>query len=251
MVLQKVGGGEMSEREIVELALNNPLPNVDDLPSRSEYDITQSQLDSQLSDIATTESDIRPVVRGQPSVVSISESSAAMDAVTASQTAIDEMLGSLTGRTALLESPYVINSIWKSNFASEKLFKKFSPTPPHSFSIIESSLVSNQYGNGFALEHDQNGSKGGFIGTGFTFDFTSISTLNVVTDFNPNGNFDDLVIRVGGTQIFSTTSNHSWTERSFDVSEFSGELELEIGHNTSGGNNRSPTSKVSEISFEI
>jgi len=53
MVLKPLGG-EISRREMVELALNNALPNVDDLPARSEYDITQSQLDAELSDIART-----------------------------------------------------------------------------------------------------------------------------------------------------------------------------------------------------
>jgi hypothetical protein len=110
-------GGQPTPRELVELAINNPLPNIDDLPPRSEFDITQTQLETELDDIAATQSDIRPVMRTRRSAVAVSESQTAMDAVAASTTAMDAVAASTTAMDAVAASKTAIDAVIASQLA--------------------------------------------------------------------------------------------------------------------------------------
>jgi galactitol-specific phosphotransferase system IIB component len=112
-------GGQPTPRELVELAINNPLPNIDDLPPRSEFDISQSRLETELDDVASTQSDIRPVMRTRRSAVAVSESQTAMDAVAASQTAMDTIIALDSAVDIVVASQTAMDSVAASQTAMD------------------------------------------------------------------------------------------------------------------------------------
>ena len=134
--------GSMSTRELVEMAINNALPNIDDLPARSEYDITQSQLESELDAIAANAREIRSVFRGQPSAVSVSESVAAMDAVSASSTAMNAASASQTTRDVIYGSQLAFDAVAAKNMAIGKFVAGSAGLTPSNFADMDAVSAS-------------------------------------------------------------------------------------------------------------
>ena len=56
----------------------------------------------------------------------------------------------------------------------------------------------------------------------FDVDLSNISQLSIYTKFERYATINRLVVRIDGTAVLNTNSNHSWTDRTFDVSSYSG-----------------------------
>jgi hypothetical protein len=253
MTLKPIGG-QPTPRELVELAINNALPNIDDLPARSEFDITQPQLETELNDIAATQSDIRPVVRGQPSAVSVSESQTAMntiagsatamdavsasqvsmsaiagatiamDAVSASQTAMSRISDSATALAPFLSSPDVTTSFWSNSTGTEIFWNHNGDLSDAQFSLSSDSRFGGQ---SLFIDSDKIPSGGDAIQ--WTIDLDSINTLTV-TEKAVSARSSDFKIIVNGSVLFrASTNNNSFIERSVDVSAEGSSSTVEIG----------------------
>lgn len=251
MTLKKLGGGELSRREIVELAVNNALPNIDDLPARSEYEITQNQVESELADIAETKRDIRAVMRARPTAISVSESQTAMDVVASSQTGMDAVSASTSSRSFILGSPSTLEDIWKRDVASQAILEAFSPTPPHNYSgsDVNSSIINNQYSSGKALEIDVNNETDSEEHeAAVSIDFSDYSTMTLQTWFTNSSGYTDMLIFIGSDRVFKTSSDHGWTERSFNVLGRNGMNDISFVMRESGGSRgQSGTGRLSAI----
>jgi hypothetical protein len=257
-------GGQPTPRELVELAINNPLPNIDDLPPRSEFDITQPQLETELDDIAATQSDIRPVVRGQPSAVSVSESQTAMDAVAGSKTAMDAVAGSKTAMDAVVGSQVALDTVAGSVTAVGSIaedpvgWSQIVLTPAVTSSFWTRAAVSEfwQYEGGVQVQSSANRFGGPALllpsGTAdvasWEIDAGSIGELNVTEKIKNGGrrNTNEFQILLGGTVVFSTQANNfKFNTRTIDISAFSGVVTLEL--QIKGGQTNLGDTLVSDI----
>lgn len=90
--------------------------------------------------------------------------------------------------------------------------------------------------------------------TSRTVDLTYATKMKFVSYVNTDGPYDQFIIEIGDDRVFSVASDivggHDWTQREIDVSEYSGEFELSIGHSISGGRTREVTSRVTDFFFE-
>lgn len=139
-------------------------------------------------------------------------------------------------------------------------FSTFTPSPPHTIQLDRGQLsfseVSTSYSSRDALEIDQNGARSdsasNFFGISRTIDVTDASTLHCVTEFTRDGDFDQLVLRFDNSsnELLFTNTSHSWTERTFDISSYSGSVDFQIGHSVSVGTIRTPTSRITDMHFE-
>ncbi|MFB6100264.1 MAG: hypothetical protein ABEK16_03230 [Candidatus Nanohalobium sp.] len=133
------------------------------------------------------------VASDQQAMQTISGQEPAMDAVAGSSTAMDAVAWSLMARSKVLGSSYAVNTLWSSSTGSKAVWQDFGS-------------ITGSDGN------DIRGWEG-------SFDLSGVSTLKVDTklgDYTVN-------VYVGGSQVFSTNSQHGWTARSFDVSGYSGQ----------------------------
>lgn len=103
--------------------------------------------------------------------------------------------------------------------------------PPTTFNDgNEANLIDGPEGDDTALELDLSddpatGGDGGPYRWERSFDLSGVSTLEVTTYYDA---LDELQIRVGGDTLFSTSSSHDWTERSFDVSDYGEDALIEF-----------------------
>ena len=205
---------------------------------------SQTAMDS----VAASQTAMDAVVASQTALDAVIASQTAMDAVSKSSTAMDAVSTSILARTAILSSSYTIEDVWKRDMPSDTLLKEFSPTPPNTFlNGATSRIVANQYSSGKAMQLSR--SDGDAIARNdetITLDFTNISTLQVTTDHQRNYSGMDIVISVGSNDLYRSDSTHSWTQRSFDVSTYSGEMDLKLSIQANDSN-RVCTSKFSEI----
>jgi len=191
----------------------------------------------------TTESpsdyaDIDAVAASQTAMNAVAASQTAMDAVAASQTAMDAVAASLIGRTTILESQYVIGSLWSNNTGSTEYWNGYTNQvetvgTKNNFDI---QLVSNGIG-GQDLQIENLGDASntadsedlGVAFRSYSLDLSDYSQLNVVTSQSDSENSTPLVVRIDGTNILEISSNHSEVTRNIDVSSYSGETEVILG----------------------
>lgn len=136
-------------------------------------------------------------------------------------------------------------------------WSNFEPTPPYTYSVsgsFESNLISTNYSSRTALEHIQDSNEGDDVTTSRTVDLTYATKMKFVSYVNTDGPYDQFIIEIGDDRVFSVASDivggHDWTQREIDVSEYSGEFELSIGHSISGNRTREVTSRVTDFFFE-
>jgi hypothetical protein len=222
-------GGDASTRELVELAINNALPNIDDLPARSEFDITQPQLETELDNIAATQSDIRPVVRGQPSAVSVSESQTAMDAVSGSQTAMDAVSGSQTAIDAVIASQLALDTVVASQTAMDAV--SGSQTAMDAVSASQTAMDS-VFDSGVAL-----------TAISKVPDANQAMMSFPMTDFETQTRFNTISSTLENSALTKTSFTDDGADNSFDrtgnqivlIDSVNQSFELSITPNFSGG----------------
>lgn len=137
-------------------------------------------------------------------------------------------------------------------------FTTFSPSPPNNYNIdagyFESSIVSTDYSGRNAIKHQHDGKNNpdGFVGTSKIVDLTNLNTMHYTTKIEKNtGRYDGLQIRIDGDKILGLRdSTHDWTKRQQDISIYTGEVPLDIGHRITGSNYKNVVSQVTDIYFE-
>jgi len=184
---------------------------------------------------------------------------AAMDAVSTSQTAMDAVSASIVARTTALLSSVATDAIWSSELAADAMWNIATPALPWTDSNWDAYLISRSNvgnlpqtwadGNTSTPPPDDTRSEKAFVmdnigssdgtdhGISFTLDFNEISTLNVYTymyvkTWGPDNS--TMHIKVDGSKLWESADgtnggDHSWTQRSLDVSGLNGELEVELG----------------------
>lgn len=161
--------------------------------------------------------------------------------------------GSVTSTTSVPDpAPQRVSNDWSV----------FTPSPPHSYNIsygfLDLYTESNSHSNDLALVHDQEGARGDnqdpYFHTANTYDMRGYDTLHFSTWFDGSGQYDQLMIKVGGDIVFEcdyyNVGEHGWTARTADISSYTGPTEIAIGHHASGGMNRIILSKVTEVYME-
>jgi len=153
-----------------------------------------------------------------------------MDAVSTSATAMDAVSASNLARTAAFASDFVYDTIWNGQMPSETIWNNGGTVSLGADAT--QSLVSGRLGDSQAIQFSDNGGNGQTAEWQTTLDFTNADNLVVYTQTNGDSlGFDRyFYINVDGTEIANIKSgNTSWTERSFDVSSYSGSLQLDLG----------------------
>jgi len=168
----------------------------------------------------------------------VASSQTAMDAVAASQTAMDAVVASLIGRTTILESQYVIGSLWSNSTGSTEYWNGYTNQVETvgSKNEFDIQLVSNDIGGqDLQIENlgdDSNTEDSEDLGVAhrsYSLDLTNYSQLNVVTSQSDSESSTPLVVRIDGINILEISSNHSTVTRNIDVSSYSGETEVILG----------------------
>lgn len=166
------------------------------------------------------------------------------------------------GERAKESYPYIrVRGKYDKEYISQD-WSLFTPEPPHDYEIesgsLSSSIESTSYSDQDALVHNQNGARGSdqdrYWYTSSSYDATGKSTMLYSTEFTADYRYDQFKIMIEDETVFEADSDvvgsHDWTDRTHDISEYDGYVELKIGHSVSGGNNRSPTSRITNVKFE-
>lgn len=165
----------------------------------------------------------------------------ALDYLTDSEGGMDSVLADITQKTKILSSPHIMDAIWSKEMASEIFWKAGSPPPPRTLIVAEDSAeITLPVEDGRTVLHFDCSSD---TGSGYEelayweidIDLTDVNTLKIKTKADGlGGGSSELIIWIGGTEVFSTGSEHGWIERTFDVSSYSGTTTLGLGGNVTG-----------------
>jgi len=209
--------------------------------------------------VAADQAAMDAVSTSQTAMDAVSTSQTAMDAVSTSQTAMDAVSASIVARTTALLSSAATDAIWSSELAADAMWNIATPALPWTDSNWDAYLISRSNvgnlpqtwadGNTSTPPPDDTRSEKAFVmdnigssdgtdhGISFTLDFNEISTLNVYTymyvkTWGPDNS--TMHIKVDGSKLWESADgtnggDHSWTQRSLDVSGLNGELEVELG----------------------
>jgi hypothetical protein len=195
------------------------------------------------------------VSASQTAMDAVSASQTAMDAVSASQTARGAINSSLTARSEYLLSGFVLDTLWSREVAASDFWtSEWSPQLPYNNGymdggVVTDSDVANKLGasddaiprpstiEGEAAYYQEAvGADGTEEGLSLSFDLTDAQALDVTTYFYWLDFADTdstMFIKADGTKIFElangTDNQHTFTDRTFDVSGFSGETTIELG----------------------
>ena len=188
-------------------------------------------------------------------VDAVATSQAAMDAVSTSNTARGAVHTSLIARSAYLLSQYVSDTLWATEAAATDFWtSKWSPALPYDNGymkggVVTDSNVADKLGTSAdtvprpdtiegeaAYYQEAVGDAGTEDGLSLTFDLTDAQNLHITTYFYWLDYADTdstLFVKVGGDKVFELSSGtgtqHTWTDRTFDVSTYDGETEVEFG----------------------
>ncbi|RKS83332.1 hypothetical protein BDK61_2675 [Haloarcula quadrata] len=183
-----------------------------------------------------------------------SASDTAMDAVSTSPTAMDAVSTSIMARTAILHSSHVRGSVWTETIGAEKLWEAGEPTPPASYlggEDIDAEMIQDRSESAYQLRVElYNSTSGGLYTYDLAIDWDEASTLRIYTAADNISASGYMTVQIGGSEVFSTNSNHGWTERSIDASGYSGEQDLQMGFWLDSATGITRTTEFAEIQLE-
>jgi hypothetical protein len=125
----------------------------------------------------------------------------------------------------VLAGEFVLQEVWKKDIPSKETLESFE-SGSDSYSIVD-----NQYSNGKALKikiSQTRYTSNTYKTAERDLDLSGISTLEIQTKSSSGGGSNELFIKIGGNKVLSV-GNHGWTNRSFDVSSYSGKTKLVLG----------------------
>jgi len=180
--------------------------------------------------IVVAAEDLRDTVFDSPDILNIFlDSDAGYSELIADDSVFDSLLQNPTAlQTYLLHSRYSLSSS-----RTEKIWLNGTPQPPHTYTSsnggVYSSIVDGYTSGGKALliKNEGGAALGEFAWT-IDVDLSNISQLSIYTKLERYATINRLVVRIDGTDLLNTNSNHSWTDRTFDVSSYSGVKTLSL-----------------------
>ena len=193
-----------------------------------------------LDTVVASQTAMDAVAASQTAMDAVAASQTAMDAVAASQTAMDAVMPTLIGRTTLLSSSNIVDSIYSEVAGSEGVWEQFAPSNTIPFTYSDLADVSfdsdTNNGSGSAVVITSTSNATGSTDSDIlstTIDFTSINQLSI--RYKDDGTTGGLVIDIDGTNEITQFNTSSYTEFTIDTSGYSGELTLDIGTFTEDG----------------
>ncbi|AAM88708.1 hypothetical protein PhiCh1p35 [Natrialba phage PhiCh1] len=187
--------------------------------------------------VSTSDTAMDAVSTSETAMDAVGGSQTAMDAVAGSQTAMDAVAASIMPRSALFDSDYAVSSLWAASPGARTILEEGgSPTLPHTYDdsrsgssgthlrIEDGSDISLPGNATSALEIEVVDSDDPYRrGLTLELDLSNATTLEfeMRADSVPDSRIDHGV-EVDGSTLFSNSGNSSWTNRSVDVSEYSG-----------------------------
>jgi len=172
------------------------------------------------------------VVASQTAMDAVAASQTAMDAVAASQTAMDAVAGGILARTKVLSSEFV-NSLWNQEYWAQQIIDNSNLTSGDT-NIIATTILDNTWG--INLTPDGNlGSQGTESVLTFEINADDYSTLELDTVYNDDGaNCIGMLVQLGNSELV-INSLHSRTNRTLDISNETGVVELKLGFRETAG----------------
>ncbi|QBJ01213.1 repeat-containing tail fiber protein [Natrialba phage PhiCh1] len=187
--------------------------------------------------VSTSDTAMDAVSTSETAMDAVGGSQTAMDAVAGSQTAMDAVAASIMPRSAVFDSDYAVSSLWAASPGARTILEEGgSPTLPHTYDdsrsgssgthlrIEDGSDISLPGNATSALEIEVVDSDDPYRrGLTLELDLSNATTLEfeMRADSVPDSRIDHGV-EVDGSTLFSNSGNSSWTNRSVDVSEYSG-----------------------------
>ena len=185
----------------------------------------------------------------------ITDSEAAMDIITDKEMPMDKVMADVMPRTKMLLSPYVIDTMWSKEMASEKfwdiVYKTTNVGDVGYYELINNS--TNGYGLNITYDYENNNDEN-YNYWEVELDFSNVETLEIEFGVESNASRPDIIISVGSNELYSNLEdadddNPVWTTRSFDVGSITGvkTLKLETGVSHSSSNDGLIEAKTSYI----
>lgn len=145
--------GSQSARQTVEEAINNALPNVDDLPARSEFDITETEAQQAISSILSTSANAEAILNIQQSRKSsllstifcdeFAKSSQAATVAVDSADIMEAISSSPVARASISTNTTAYNTISEDNMALGKYVAGLAGLIPQNYTTIDDVTSDN------------------------------------------------------------------------------------------------------------
>ncbi len=153
-----------------------------------------------------------------------------------SQPAMAAIFKEVVGRTIMLYEDY-IGVVW-INENSAEVWKGGSPAVPHTYNdYVSSSIIDGYTSGGKGLRINKLASAPtGYYAWSADIDMTDVSSIEIYTQKGGYTSGNYLQIKINGTSVYNSTSGHSWTKRTFDVSSLTGVKTIELALNVTASN---------------
>ena len=165
----------------------------------------------------------------------VTDKEVAMDKVTDKEMPMDKVVSKSQATRIFLTSPHLLITHYDKTMSSEKLWNKGEPEIPANLSGDGDFTMSAEFettfnGDGLAINLDWDSSNDDDeLGYTLPIDLTDISNLKVVTEIDIDNDFTaEARIKIDGDVVFSTGSPSSPTTRNFDVSSYTGVVDIEF-----------------------
>ena len=145
-----------------------------------------------------------------------------------SAVAMQSIFKEIVGRTIMLYEDY-IGVVW-INENSAEVWKGGSPAVPHTYNdYVSSSIIDGYTSGGKGLRINKLASAPtGYYAWSADIDLTDVSSIEIYTQKAGYSSRNYLQIKIDGTSVYNSTSGHSWTKRTFDVSSLTGVKTIEL-----------------------
>ena len=160
----------------------------------------------------------------------VTDSEVAMDKVTDKEMPMDKVMADVMPRTKMLLSPYIVDTVWSKEMASEKFWKAGEPEPPHTFDRSEMTLEN--YEGGYLLRFTRINNIEDEDDWEINVDFTDVTTLRVKVRADTFGDHTERMeatILIDGDEILNLDgSNYTLEERVLHVEGITGTKTLTL-----------------------
>ena len=191
---------------------------------------------------------VENVINSEMNMDKISNSKIAMDKVT--DKLLDDMIRQLSVGMPGIKyygSPYLVDTMWDQRTASEAFWDSGSTHVDPDAASYSKYLLGNRYIIRF---EGSNAYDGGDSYWYRDINVTDISTLKIRTSTSLQREDVNVRIVLGGTILWETSVDTSWTERTFDISGHSGQETLQLGGWDDGASTVNADVRFGDIKLE-
>lgn len=148
-----------------------------------------------------------------------------------SDNAMEAVADDINASTEVLSSEAGADAVWSSETGSEAIWEAGDPQPPNNYDSSTGIDVSSSIeGTSFVYEYDSSNDNEVFKYDFPTVNLTDINTIHFETELEETGGSFEAGMRleIDGSTVWDTTSHHSWTSRSEDITSYSGESTISL-----------------------